>query len=93
MTVKIHIPTPMRRFTRERAIVELEASSVREALEALERHHPGTRARLCDDTGALRRFVNIYLRDEDIRFLDGLETALEPGAELVIVPAIAGGRA
>lgn len=92
MTVKLQIPTPLRRFTQDRAQVQVEAGTVREALEALERAYPGSRARLCDDTGALRRFVNIYLRDEDIRFLDGLDTPLEDGAELVIVPAIAGGR-
>jgi molybdopterin synthase sulfur carrier subunit len=92
MTVKIQIPTPLRRFTRERAQVHVEAHNVREALEALEREYPGVRARLCDDTGALRRFVNVYLGEEDIRFLDGLETPLPDGAELVIVPAIAGGR-
>ena len=92
MTVKIHIPTPLRRFTHERAQVQVEGHTVREALDALERDCPGVRARLCEDTGALRRFVNVYLRDEDIRFLEGLETPLGDGAELVIVPAIAGGR-
>jgi molybdopterin synthase sulfur carrier subunit len=92
MTVKIHIPTPLRRFTRDRAQVQVEAHTVREALEALERDFPGVRARLCDDAGALRGFVNMYLRDDDIRFLQGLETPLGDGAELVIVPAIAGGR-
>jgi len=91
MTIKIRIPTPLRRFTAEKDSVEVTAPRVREALDALEAAHPGIRARLCDETGALRRFVNVYYKDEDIRFLEGLDTPIDDGTELSIVPAIAGG--
>ncbi len=91
MSVRIRIPTPLRRFTAELDVVAVEASSVRAALDALDAKHPGIKARLCDEQGALRRFVNVYYKDEDVRFLDGLETTVADGAELSIVPAIAGG--
>jgi molybdopterin converting factor small subunit len=91
MSVRIRIPTPLRRFTAELDVVAVEASSVRGALDALETKHPGLKARLCDEQGALRRFVNIYYKDEDVRFLEGLDTAIADGTELSIVPAIAGG--
>lgn len=91
MAVSIRIPTPLRRFTDDNDLVQVEAKNVRDAVEALESAHPGIKARLCDDNGALRRFVNVYYGDEDIRFLDNLDTALDDGSELSIVPAIAGG--
>ena len=91
MSVRIRIPTPLRRFTAELDVVAVEASSVRAALDAPDAKHPGIKARLCDEQGALRRFVNVYYKDEDVRFLDGLETTVADGAELSIVPAIAGG--
>lgn len=91
MSIHIRIPTPLRRFTADRDRVEVEAKTVRAAIDALEAAHPGLKARLCDDSGALRRFVNIYYKDEDIRFLKELDTELEAGSELSIVPAIAGG--
>ena len=91
MSVRIRIPTPLRRFTAELDVVAVEASSVRGALDALETKHPGLKARLCDEQGALRRFVNIYYKDEDVRFLEGLDTAIADGTELSIVPAITGG--
>jgi molybdopterin synthase sulfur carrier subunit len=64
---------------------------VRELIEDLERQFPGMRERLCDETGALRRFVNVFVGDEDIRFLEGIETAIEEGAQVSIIPAVAGG--
>ncbi len=91
MSIHIRIPTPLRRFTAEQDRVSVEARNVREAIDALEAAHPGIKARLCDESGALRRFVNLYYKDEDIRFLQELETELDEGAELSIVPAIAGG--
>ena len=92
MAVKIRIPTPLRRFTDENDVVEVEAGTIRAALEALEGARPGIKERIGDDSGALRRFVNVYYKDEDIRFLDNVETEIEDGSEISIVPAIAGGR-
>lgn len=91
MSIHIRIPTPLRRFTADRDRVSVEATTVRGAIDALEAAHPGLKARLCDESGALRRFVNVYYKDEDIRFLKELDTELEDGGELSIVPAIAGG--
>jgi molybdopterin synthase sulfur carrier subunit len=91
MSVRIRIPTPLRRFTANKETVEVSAANVKGAIDALEAAHPGIKERLCDESGALRRFVNIYYKDEDIRFLDNIETAIDDGSELSIVPAIAGG--
>jgi sulfur-carrier protein len=92
MSIRIRIPTPLRRFTDNKDIVDVQAATVRAAIDALEAQHPGIKDRLCDERGALRRFVNVYYRDEDIRFLDNIDTKLDDGSELSIVPAIAGGR-
>ncbi len=92
MTVKVRIPTPLRRLTGGADEVEVEAGSIGELIEALEAKHPGIKERLCDERGELRRFVNLYLNDEDVRFLQGVETPLKDGDEVSIVPAIAGGR-
>jgi molybdopterin synthase sulfur carrier subunit len=91
MAVRIRIPTPLRRYTANKEIVEVSAGNVKAAIDALETAHPGIKERLCDENGALRRFVNIYYKDEDIRFLDNIDTRLDDGTELSIVPAIAGG--
>ncbi len=91
MAVQVLIPTPLQKFTGNEASVELEAASVAELVEALEARFPGIRARLCDDGGKLRRFLNIYVNSEDIRFLDNETTALSDGDEVSIVPAVAGG--
>jgi sulfur-carrier protein len=91
MDVTVRIPTPLRTLTAGNEAVRVSGATVREVIENLERNHPGMRERLLDDKG-VRRFVNIYVGDEDIRFLDGLDTQLESGSELSIVPAIAGGR-
>lgn len=87
----IRIPTPLRNLTRNHAEVTVNAANVGQALAALEAGHPGIRARICDDAGNVRRFVNVYVNDEDIRFLQNLETPLKDGDQLSIVPAIAGG--
>lgn len=89
MATTVRIPTPLRTLTGGEETVEVDGGTVKEAIDNLESAHPGMKERLLDDKG-VRRFVNIYLGDEDIRFLDGLETKLE-GEELSIVPAIAGG--
>ena len=91
MAVQVLIPTPLQKFTNNEASVALEASSVEGLLEALDGRYPGIRARLCDEAGKLRRFLNVYVNSEDIRFLDNQATALNDGDEVSIVPAVAGG--
>ena len=91
MSVKVLIPTPLQKFTREQATVECEGGNIVEVLNSLEQNFPGIKARLCDEQGELRRFVNFYVNSEDIRFLDGKNTALQSGDEVSIVPAVAGG--
>lgn len=89
--IKVRIPTPLRPLTKGQGEVEAKADSVQEMIEALNSTHPGIKDRLCDETGELRRFVNIYVNEEDIRFLKGKDTTLKDGDEVSIVPAIAGG--
>ncbi len=91
MSVMVRIPTQLRAMTGGVGEVEVEASTVREAIDALEREHPGLKSRLLDENGALRRFVNLFVADEDIRFLQGLDTPLPFGSTLSIIPAVAGG--
>ena len=90
MPVTVRIPTPLRTLTGGEEQVQADGSTVAQVIENLEKRHPGLRDRLLDEKG-VRRFVNIYVGDEDIRFLDGLATALNGGEEVSIVPAIAGG--
>lgn len=87
----IRIPTPLRNLTGGEAEVSVNAGNVRDAIEALESSHNGIKERICDEDGSVRRFVNVFLNDEDIRFLENLETPLSDGDSLSIVPAIAGG--
>ncbi len=91
MAMVVRIPTPLRAVTKGSAEVRGTGATVSELIEDLEQHYPGLRERLVDETGNLRRFVNIYVNEEDIRFLDGQTTALKDGDEVSIVPAIAGG--
>jgi molybdopterin synthase sulfur carrier subunit len=91
MTVKVLIPTPLQKFTQDQSTIHCEGRTVIELLDSLEQSFPGIKARLCDDQGQLRRFVNFYVNSEDIRFLDGADTALKEGDEVSIVPAVAGG--
>ncbi|MES2202441.1 MAG: MoaD/ThiS family protein [candidate division FCPU426 bacterium] len=91
MSVKVLIPTPLRNLTANAAEVAVEAADIQAMLGALEKAHPGLKERLCDPSGKLRRFVNVYLNEEDIRFLQAEATALKDGDEVSIVPAIAGG--
>lgn len=92
MSVKIRIPTPLQKLTNNQSEVEVSGASVKAVLAALEEKHPGLRERLYDEKGTLRRFINFYVNDEDIRFMKSEETELKDGDELSIVPAIAGGR-
>jgi sulfur-carrier protein len=91
MSIKVLIPTPLQKFTQDQATIDCEATSISDLLESLDQSCPGIKARLCDDQGQLRRFVNLYVNSEDIRFLDGANTSLKEGDEVSIVPAIAGG--
>jgi sulfur-carrier protein len=87
----VRIPTPLRKYTQGQEEVHIIATDVRQLIDALEAAYPGIRERICDDKGAVRRFVNIFVADEDIRFLDGLTTPVKDADEVSIVPAIAGG--
>lgn len=91
MGVRVRIPTPLRRFTGGSEEVSVTGATVGQAIEDLEGKHPGIKERLCDDAGKVRRFVNLFVNNDDIRFLSGLETPVKEGDELAIVPAIAGG--
>ena len=91
MAVTIRIPTQLRQLSGGASEVSVEGASVSEALKALDAAHPGFSERLYDESGGLRRFVNVFVADEDIRFLDGVDTALTDGTTVSIVPAVAGG--
>lgn len=91
MAVTVRIPTQLRELSGGDAEVEAEGGSLASVLEGLESAHPGFRERLFDDQGELRRFVNVFVDDEDIRFLDGVNTDVKDGATVSIVPAVAGG--
>jgi molybdopterin synthase sulfur carrier subunit len=87
----IRIPTPLRKLTDGQEEVSVDGATVGEALAALDDKHPGIKARLFDDSGNIKRFVNIFANDEDIRFLENLDTPVQDSDEVSIVPAIAGG--
>ncbi|WP_447968077.1 MoaD/ThiS family protein [Nitrospira sp. M1] len=89
---KVRIPTPLRPKTGGKSEVEVQASNISEMIESLETSYPGIKERLCDETGEIRRFLNIYLNEEDIRFLEGKDTLLKDTDEVSIIPAIAGGK-
>lgn len=91
MSVTVKIPTPLRALTGDRDTVSARAQTLAGVVEELENAFPGVRERLCDEGGGLRRFVNVYVNGEDVRFLQGLETELSEGDEVSIVPAVAGG--
>lgn len=91
MAVKVLIPTPLQKFTNNQATIECDGANVSELIEALEGNCPGIKSRLCDENGVPRRFLNFYVNEEDIRFLQNTETTLKDGDEVSIVPAVAGG--
>jgi molybdopterin synthase sulfur carrier subunit len=91
MSVRVRIPTPLRAATDGAAELSLEAPNVGTVISELETRYPAIRGRLRDESGALRRFVNLYVNGEDVRFAKGLDTSLNSGDELSIVPAVAGG--
>ncbi len=92
MPVTVRIPTPLRKLTNEQdSVTTNDGGTLAQLIDSLEEQHPGLKERICDETGELRRFVNVYVNGEDVRFLSGLETLIEAGAEVSIVPAVAGG--
>jgi sulfur-carrier protein len=91
MAVKVRIPTPLRKLTEEKELVEVKPGTIGDAITELQGRYPGIRERLVDESGVVRRFVNVYVNEEDIRFLQNQETPLKDGDEVSIIPAIAGG--
>ncbi|OGW89200.1 MAG: molybdopterin synthase sulfur carrier subunit [Omnitrophica bacterium RIFCSPLOWO2_01_FULL_50_24] len=91
MSIKVRIPTPLQKLTNGQPEVEVTASTVQELIIELEKSYPGIQARICDEHANLRRFVNVFKNDEDIRFLKREKTPLKDGDEVSILPAIAGG--
>jgi molybdopterin synthase sulfur carrier subunit len=91
LSVSVRIPTILRPYTGGAPEVVTEGGSLAEVLDALELAHPGLRERVLDDDGAIRRFVNVYVNDDDVRFAEGLATATPDGASISIIPAVAGG--
>lgn len=91
MAVKVRIPTPLRKLTNDVEVVEVSAKNIGDAITELQGQFPGIKERLVDETGAVRRFVNVYVNEEDIRFLENQQTPLKDGDEISIIPAIAGG--
>jgi molybdopterin synthase sulfur carrier subunit len=92
MPVTVRIPTPLRSITKGNAEVQVKGTTVDDVMQDLERQFPGLRERLLDEKGELRRFINLYVNEEDVRFLQGRTTTLKDGDTVSIVPAIAGGR-
>lgn len=92
MAAKVRIPAPLRRLTKDQAVVEVEGQTVADVIAGLEKSFPGLKERLCDETGQIRRFINVFVNGEDIRFKEGANTVVAAEAEVSIVPAIAGGR-
>ena len=91
MSVSVRIPTPLRKLTQNQELVDGQGDTIRDILDNLEKNYPGLKERVCDEQGSVRRFVNIFVNDEDIRFLQDTATAVKAGDEVSIVPAIAGG--
>ncbi len=91
MPAKIRIPAPLRKLTQDKAVVEVDGKTIEELLAGLDKNYPGLKERICDESGQIRRFVNIFVNGEDIRFKDGPKTTVTDGAEVSIIPAIAGG--
>jgi sulfur-carrier protein len=92
MSVLVRIPTPLQKLVGDKAEVQAEGGTLREVVESLASQNAEFKTRLLDDSGELRRFVNVYVNEEDVRFLQKLDTPLKDGDEVSIVPAIAGGR-
>lgn len=92
MSVTVRIPTPLRKLTGNQSEIEIDGDTVESLIGNMEASYPGIKDRICDESGKVRRFINIYINEEDIRFLDGTGTTVKTGDRVSIVPAIAGGR-
>ncbi|MBI1871757.1 MAG: MoaD/ThiS family protein [Chlamydiae bacterium] len=92
MSVIVRVPTPLRKITNGQGEIQATAKNISELIENLEKNFPGMKGRLCDETGNVRKFINIFINEEDIRFKENLKTALKDGDDISIVPAIAGGK-
>lgn len=93
MSVEVRIPTVFRKFTNQQATVEVAPGSIGDVIDRLEARYPGLRDQVLDQNGELHRFVNIYVNDEDVRYLDNLETKATEGDTVSLLPSVAGGRA
>ena len=91
MSVRVRVPTPLRKLTQGADEVDVQGDTVKSLVDDLELKFPGIKERICDETGKVRRFVNVYVNGDDIRFLQNLETSVKDGDSISIVPAIAGG--
>ena len=91
MSVSVRVPTILRPYTQGASEVSAEGSTLTEVLDSLDTSYPGIKGRVLDDSGELRRFVNVYVDDDDVRFADGLKTAIKDGGQVSIIPAVAGG--
>jgi molybdopterin synthase sulfur carrier subunit len=92
MAAKVRIPAPLRKLTKEQPVVDIQGQNIEEILANLEKQYPGIKERICDENGQIRRFINVFVNGEDIRFKDGAKTTVAEGAEISIIPAIAGGQ-
>ena len=92
MGVNVRIPTPLRKITDGKSEVEARGSNILEIIEDLEASYPGIKGKLCEENGSVRKFLNIYINDDDIRFMDSLDTEVRDGDSISLIPAIAGGR-
>ncbi|HVO33448.1 MAG TPA: ubiquitin-like small modifier protein 1 [Elusimicrobiota bacterium] len=91
MAAKVRIPAPLRKLTKEQPVVDIAGKNIEEVLANLEKQYPGIKERICDENGQIRRFINVFVNGEDIRFKEGAKTSVSEGAEISIIPAIAGG--
>lgn len=91
MAIEVRVPTILRPYTKDEKVVTVQGSTIGEVVDDLERQYPGIGGRILDDSGELRRFVNVYVNDEDVRFLSGLHTAVADGDTVTVLPAVAGG--
>lgn len=92
MPITVRVPTPLQKLTKDQAEVKANGANIKTLIDDLERNFPGLKARICDEAGKVRKFINIYVNEEDVRFLQLDETPLKDGDEVSIIPAIAGGR-
>jgi MoaD family protein len=92
MSITVRVPTPLQKLTQNQAEIKTTGTNIRELIDSLEKRFPGIKARICDETGKVRKFINIYVNEEDVRFLQRDETPLKDGDEVSIIPAIAGGK-